>query len=113
MARMFTVLVLRGNRAGTSQHRQVLKLLVLGPLDEELYALGQVLDMLGQALLDARTWLGQVLDLPVQGLHDGELHAVGQVVQDKVEFPGRGQSQVSRVTRQPSLSVLVKARHGE
>ena len=46
----------------------------------------------------------------MQGLHDGELHAVGQVVQDKVEFPERGQSQVFRVTRQASLSLFVKAR---
>ena len=46
----------------------------------------------------------------MQGLNDGELHAVGQVVHDKVEFPERGQSQVFRVTRQASLSLLVKAR---
>ena len=46
----------------------------------------------------------------MQGLHDGELHAVGQVVQDKVVFPERGQSKVSRVTRLASLSLLVKAR---
>ena len=31
-----------------SQHPQVYDLLVLGLLDEELHALGQVLDMLGQ-----------------------------------------------------------------
>ena len=37
---------------GTSQHPQVLDLLVLGLLDEELHGLGQVLDMLGQGLLD-------------------------------------------------------------
>ena len=37
---------------GTSQHRQVLDLLVLGLLDEELHGLGQVLDILGQGLLD-------------------------------------------------------------
>ena len=52
---------------------------MLGLLDEELHVLGHVLDML------------------VQGLHDEELHAVGQVVHDKVEFPERGQSQVSRI----------------
>jgi len=46
----------------------------------------------------------------VQGLHDGELHAVGQVVQDEVEFPERGQTQVFSITRQASLSLLVKAR---
>ena len=33
----------------------------------------------------------------MQELHDEELHAVGQVVHDKVDLPGRGQSQVSSI----------------
>ena len=37
---------------GTSQHPQVLDLLVLGLLDEELHALGKVLDMLVLGLLE-------------------------------------------------------------
>ena len=42
-----------------------------------------------------------------------EVHAVSQAIQDKVEFLERGKSQVSRITRQASLSLFVKASQGE